>query len=114
MGYSCCVPGCKSKYMKDEPNVTVTLFKLTGIGEWRQKWLQNIPRKFDKFSQSTSVCIKHLDDKYMHSFNIHTNPDGTTHTVSNVLLIKLLYCTSMYYYEYKKKGFVEYKNRNIN
>ena len=38
----------------------------------------------------------------MHGFNIHTNPDGTTYTVSDVVLIKLFYCTYTYYYEYKK------------
>ena len=90
MGYSCCVPGCKSNY-KDEPNVTV--FKFPSIGELRLIWLQNIPRKYDKITQSTRVCIKHFEDKDMHSFNIHTNPDGNTYTVSNVVLIKLFYCT---------------------
>ena len=30
------------------------------------------------------------------------NPDRTSYTVSNVVLIKLFYCTYMYYYEYKK------------
>ena len=52
MGYSCYVPGCKSNYKKDEPSVTV--FKFPGIGELRQKLLQNIHRKFDKMTQSTS------------------------------------------------------------
>ena len=28
--------------------------------------------------------------------------DGTTYTVSDVVLIKLLYCIYMHYYEYKK------------
>ena len=46
MRYLCCVPGCKSNYKKDEPNVMV--FKFPSIGEFRQKWLQNISRKFDK------------------------------------------------------------------
>ena len=50
MGYSCCVPGCKSNYKKGVPNVTV--FKFPSIGELRQKCLQNIPRKFDKITQS--------------------------------------------------------------
>ena len=95
-----CVPGYKSNYKKDEPNVTV--FKFPGIGELRQKWLQNRPRKFDKIIQSTRVCIKHFEDKDVHSFNIQTNPDETTYTVSNVVLIKLFYCAYMYYYEYKK------------
>ena len=35
MEYSCCVPGCKSNYKKDEPSVTV--FKFLSIGELRQK-----------------------------------------------------------------------------
>ena len=45
---------------------------------------------------------KYFEDKDVHSFNIHTNPDGTTYTVSDVVLIKLFYCTYMHYYEYKK------------
>ena len=92
MGYSCCVPGCKSNYKKDEPSATV--FKFPSIGELRQKLLQNIHRKFDKITQSTRVCIKYFEDKDVHGFNIHTNPDGTTYTVSDVVLIKLFYCTS--------------------
>ena len=43
MRYSGCVPGCKSNYQKDEPNVTV--FKFPSIGKLRQKWLQNITQK---------------------------------------------------------------------
>ena len=73
MGYSCCVPGCKSNYKKDEPNVTV--FKFPSIGELRQKWLQTIPQKFDKITLFKRVCIKYFEDKDVHSFNIHTNPD---------------------------------------
>ena len=37
MGYSCCVPGYKSNYKKDEQSVTV--FKFPSIGELRQKLL---------------------------------------------------------------------------
>ena len=72
MGYSWCVPGCKSYYKKDEPSVTV--FKFPSIGELRQKVLQNIPRKFANITQSTRVCIKYFEDKDVHSFNIYTNP----------------------------------------
>ena len=78
------------------------MFKFPGIGELRQKMLQNIPRKFDKITQSTRVCIKYSEDKDVLSFNIHTHPDGTTYTVTNVVLIKLFCCTYMHYYEYKK------------
>ena len=89
MGYSCCVPGCKSNYKKDEPSVTV--FTFPSIEELRQKLLQNIPRKFEKIPQfKRVVCIKHFEDK--DGYNIHTNPDGTT--VSDVVIIKLFYCTS--------------------
>ena len=75
MGYSCCVPGCKSNYKKDESSVTV--FKFPIIGELRQQLLQNIARKFDSTTQSTRVCINYFEDKDVHSFNIHTNSDGT-------------------------------------
>ena len=96
MGYSCCVPGCKSNYKKDKPSGTV--FKFPSIGELRQKLSQNIPRKFDKVTQSIRVCIKYFEDEDVHGFNIHTNPDGTTYTVSDVVRIKLFYCTYMHYY----------------
>ena len=89
MGYLCCAPGCKSNYKKDEPSVTV--FKFPSIGELRQKLLQNIPRKFDKISQSTRVCIKYFEDKDVHGLNIPTNPDGTTYTVSDVVLIRYIH-----------------------
>ena len=74
MGYSCYVPGCTSNYKKDEPSVTV--FKFPSIGKFRQKLLQNIPKKCDKINQSPSVRIKYFEDKDVHSFNINTNPDG--------------------------------------
>ena len=80
-----------------------TVFKFPSIGELRQQLSQNIPIKFDKVTQSTNVCIKYFEDKDVHGFNIHTNPDGTTYTMSDVVRIKLLYCTYMHYYEYKNK-----------
>ena len=55
--------------------------------------LKYIPRKFDKITQSTRVCIKHFEDKDVHTFNINTNLDGTIYTVSNVVLIQFFYCT---------------------
>ena len=100
MGYSCSVPGCKTNYKKDESSVT--MFKFPSIGELTHKLLQNIPRKFDKINQSTRVCIKYFEDKYVHGFNIHTNPNGTTYKVSDAVLIKLFYCTYTYYYKCKK------------
>ena len=75
--------------------------------------MQNIPIQFDKITQSRRVCIKYFEDKDVHGFNIHTNPDGTTYTVSDVILIKLLYCTYMQYYEYKtyvKYGIILFLN----
>ena len=47
------------------------VFKFPSIGELRQKLLQNIPRKYDKISQSTRVCIKYFEDKDVHGFNIN-------------------------------------------
>ena len=78
MGYSCCVPGCKANYKKDESNVTV--FKFTSIGKLGEKWSQNIPRQFDKITKSTRVCIKHFEDNDVLSFNIHTNPEVVVRT----------------------------------
>ncbi len=87
MGYSCCVTGCTSNYKKGDPNVTV--FKFPVNEELRQKWLLNIPRKLDKITQSTRVCIKHFEEKDVHSFNIHTNDDGTTYRVSSILYMDI-------------------------
>ena len=53
------------------------MFKFPSIGELRQILLQNMHRKFDNITQSTRVCIKYFEDKDVHSFNIHTNLDGT-------------------------------------
>ena len=72
------------------------------LGNWDKNSYRIYPEKFDKITQSTRICIKHSEDKDVHIFNIHINPDGITYTVSNEVLIKLLYCTEMYYYEYKK------------
>ena len=69
----------------------MSVFKFRSIGELRQKLLQNIPIKFDKITQSTRVCIKYFEDKDVHSFNIHTNPNGTTYTVSDVVQYLLSY-----------------------
>ena len=52
------------------------------FGELRQKMLQNIPRKFDKITQSTKIYKKYFEDNDVHDFNINTNPDRTTYTVS--------------------------------
>ena len=100
MGYSCCVRGCKSNYKKDEPSVTV--LKFPSSGELRQKLLQNIPRKLDKITQSTKVCIKYFEDKDVHGFNIHTNPDRTTYTVSDVILLLLILLYIIHYCECKR------------
>ena len=66
MGYSCCLLGYKCKYKKDEPNITA--FKFPSIGELEQKWLQNIPRTFDKITPSTRVGRKHFEDKVNDGF----------------------------------------------
>ena len=85
MGYSCCVPGCKSNYKKDEPSVTV--FKFPIIGELRQNCYRIYLESYKiTITQSTRVCIKHFEDKDVHGCNINTNPDATTYTVSDVVL----------------------------
>ena len=90
-GYSCCVPGCKSNYKKDEPSVTV--FTFPSIGELRQTLLQNIPRKFDKITKPRRVCIKYFEDKDVHGFNIHTHPMELLNNNNNNCLKSNIQCT---------------------
>ena len=59
----------------------------------KRKIVTDSVQKVYKITQSSRVYIKHFEDKDVHSFNMHTNLNGTTYTVSNVVLIKLLYCT---------------------
>ena len=66
------------EYKPTNKQTNVTVFKLPSIGDLRQNRLQNILRKFDKITQSIRVCTKHFEDKDLHSFIIHTNPDETT------------------------------------
>ena len=89
------------------------MFTFPGIGELRQKLLQNISRKFDKITQSTGVCIKYSEDKDVHSFNIHTNPDGTTYTVSDVVLLSYSFvhtCIITNIKSYVKYGIILFVN----
>ena len=79
MGYSCCVPGCKSNYKKDEPSVAV--FKFPSIGEL----LQNI-QEYVYNTLKSNMCMVLTFTKI-----------PITYTVSDVVLIKLLYCTYTYY-----------------
>ena len=51
----------------------------------RQKWLHHIPRDFVNITKNTRVCIKHFEEKDIHTYNIHTNPDGSTYRVSKIM-----------------------------
>ena len=82
MGISYCVTGCTSNYSRrGENSPHVTVFKFPDNEDLRRKWILNIPRKLDKITTATRVCIKHFEVKDVHTFNIHTNPDGTTYKV---------------------------------
>ena len=48
----------------------------------RQNWLRNIPRHFENITRNTRVCIKHFEEKDVHTFDLHTNHDGSTYRVS--------------------------------
>ena len=82
MGFKCCVPGCNSNYQSAGKEGKCSTFGFPSDDNNRQKWIRNIPRKFDKITKNTRVCIKQFEEKDVHTFNIHTNPDGSTYRVS--------------------------------
>ena len=47
----------------------------------RQNWLRNIPSHFENIT----VCVKHFEEKDVHTFHLHTNYDGSTYRVSYVI-----------------------------
>ena len=59
MGISCCVTGCTSNYSRrGENSPHVTVFKFPDNEDLRRKWILNIPRKLDKTTTATRVCIR--------------------------------------------------------
>ena len=85
MGYSCGVPGCTSNYSKKGVKSTnVSVFKFPNDEGLKHKWLDHIARKFNKTMNATRVCVKHFESKHEHTFNIHTNNDGTTYRVKSI------------------------------
>ena len=50
-----------------------------------QNWLRNIPRHLENITRNTRVCIKHFEEKDVHTFDLHTNYDGSTYRVSYVI-----------------------------
>ena len=83
MGISCCVTRCTSNYSRrGENSPHVTVFKFPDNEDLRRKWILNIPRKLDKITTATRVCIKHFEVHTSSTYiNIHTNPDGTSYKV---------------------------------
>ena len=64
----CVVWGCKSNYRppkSDNIHVDhVTVFKLPGNTEDRERWIKNIPRTNMPSGCNTVVCVKHWPDNY--------------------------------------------------
>ena len=53
MGYSCCVPGCKSNYKKDEPSLTV--FEFPSIREFDKNCYRIYPESLTKLDPEEYV-----------------------------------------------------------
>ena len=85
MGYKCCVPGCTSNYNSAGKEGKCSTFGFPQDPVLRQKWLHHIPRDFVNITKNTRVCIKHFEEKDIHTYNIHTNPDGSTYRVSKII-----------------------------
>ena len=84
MGCKCCVPGCKSNYESAGKEGRCSTFGFPLDETNRQNWLRNIPRYCDNITRNTRVCIKHFEEKDVHTFDLHTNY-GSTYTVSNII-----------------------------
>ena len=80
-----CVPGCKSNYESAGKEGRCSTFGFPLDETNRQNWLRNIPRHFENITRNTRVCIKHFEEKDVHTFDLHTNYDGYTYRVSYVI-----------------------------
>ncbi|KAF2895580.1 hypothetical protein ILUMI_10590, partial [Ignelater luminosus] len=69
---SCCVPMCKSNYSD-----TTTVFKFPKDEIRRKKWLNAIHRENFEVTDSSVVCIKHFDEKFIMCTDTIKRPDGT-------------------------------------
>ena len=84
MGYKCCVPGCNSNYESAGKEGKCSTFSFPSDVIIREQWLRNIPRDI-KVTKHTRVCIKHFEEKDVHTHNIHTNTDGSTYRVRTLI-----------------------------
>ena len=85
MGFKCCVPGCTSNYNSAGKEGKCSTFGFPQDPIFRQKWLHHIPRAFVNIAKNTGLCIKHIEEKYVHTYSIHPNPDGYTYKVSKII-----------------------------
>ncbi|XP_069704837.1 uncharacterized protein [Periplaneta americana] len=75
----CCVPGCRSNYdstLKSSGKY-VSAFSFPKDENRRQAWIHAISRKDWTPSPSSTVCIKHFDEKEVNLHDIYRQPDGT-------------------------------------
>ncbi|XP_046685222.1 uncharacterized protein LOC124370961 [Homalodisca vitripennis] len=73
----CCVPECKSNYVKPFVNV----FSFPKDPETFRTWLRAIHRDSCEVTSNSRVCIKHFDERYIIKEDTVTRPDGTILTV---------------------------------
>ncbi|KAG8287303.1 hypothetical protein J6590_041547 [Homalodisca vitripennis] len=77
MPSKCCVPECKSNYVKPFVNV----FSFPKDPETFRTWLRAIHRDGYEVTSNSRVCIKHFDERYIIKEDTVTRPDGTILTV---------------------------------
>ena len=70
MGYTCCVPKCKTNYptnKKEESESLIPLFRFSSDQVRCQKWIKAIPRKNCKISDICKIYAKHFFVMYSSS-----------------------------------------------
>ena len=60
-------------------------------------WQHNIKRKFAKLTKNTKVCIKHFEERDIHTHNVYTNENGTTYEVSDKYINIYIYILKVNY-----------------
>ena len=65
MGYTCCVPNCKTGYRSNkesESEAKIPLFRFPSDPVLCQKWIRTIPRENLNVNNSCRICAEHFVD----------------------------------------------------
>ena len=84
MSWKCCIPGCISNCESADKEGRCITFGFPLDETNRQNLPRNIPRHFNNITCNTRLCITHFEEKDVHTFDVHTNLDGSTYRVSYI------------------------------